>query len=285
MQIGAIARWLRRDVRPWQGDLSWATASGRGHDVVMLHGLAASHECWDGARLRLGPNMRLHLVQMRGFAGSEPSPERARGNFLKPMADELADYVRAEAQGPVSLVGHSMGGLVSLILARDHPDVLARLMVVDVPSFFSVLINPFATAPMFVGLAEAARRRYLSRDAVDLEDDLRRTVARLVTDPVEVEKIVRWGVLSDQATTADIMAEVMTSDLRPDLPKIGVPTDIIYAWDRAAAIGQRGLDQTYASAYAGLPEHRLLRVDAARHYIMLDQPDAFYRAMRAWLQR
>ena len=67
-------------------------------------------------------------------------------NFLKPMADALAAYIRTLKAGRLPVVGHSMGGLVSLILARDHADVVERLMVVDVPAFFSVLINPFATA-------------------------------------------------------------------------------------------------------------------------------------------
>ena len=67
-------------------------------------------------------------------------------NYMKPTADALAAYIRTLKVGPVAVVGHSMGGLIALMLARDHADVVERLMVVDVPAYFSVLINPFATA-------------------------------------------------------------------------------------------------------------------------------------------
>jgi pimeloyl-[acyl-carrier protein] methyl ester esterase len=262
-----------------------AKANGKGRDVLLLHGLAASRACWEGAAERLGPGVRLHTPQIRGFAGSPPSSRRQAGRFLKPMADELADYLRQSCTGPAAIVGHSMGGLVTLILARDHPDVLDRAMVVDVPSFFSVLINPFATASNVSPFAEATRRRYLKQDSVTLEQGLRRTVERLVMDPAKVDRIVDWGVTSDQETTADVMAEVMTTDLRAHLSAISVPVDVVYAWDRSAPATRIGMDQIYSTAYAGLVDGRRLRIDEARHYVMLDQPQVFYDAVKEWLAR
>jgi len=183
------------------------------------------------------------------------------------------------------VVGHSMGGIVSMILARDHPDVVDRLMVVDVPAFFSVLINPFATAKSMAGLAEASRRNYFEKSKKALEDDLRRGADKLVTDRATLERIVRWGVLSDRATTADVMAEVMVTDLRPDLAKIQAPVDVVYAWDKAGHVTKMALEQTYAASYAGLVSGRRLRIDHARHYVMFDQPEVFYTAVRDWLAR
>ena len=46
-----------------------------------------------------------------------------------------------------------------------------------------------------------------------------------------------------------------------------------------------GLDQVYASSYSGLRDGRKLRIDDARHYVMFDQPAAFYGAVEAWLVR
>jgi pimeloyl-ACP methyl ester carboxylesterase len=174
---------------------------------------------------------------------------------------------------------------VSLILARDHPDVIDRLMVVDVPAFFSVLINPFATPQSIAALAEASRRSHAEKSGKALEEDLRRATQKLVADPRHVERIVRWGVLSDRATTADVMAEVMVTDLRADLAKIQAPADIVYAWDRSGHATRVGVDQIYASTYAGLAEGRRLRIDHARHYVMFDQPEVFYHSVRDWLAR
>jgi pimeloyl-ACP methyl ester carboxylesterase len=286
MQLGSIARWLRRDAPPvWEGELFTVASEGRGRDVVFIHGLAASPECWEDAAEYLGPNMRSHLLHMRGFAGLPPSAFREPKNFLKPMADAVASYIRTLKVGPVPIVGHSMGGLVALIIARDHPDVVDRLMVVDVPAYFSVLINPFATVGTMAGLAEHSRRSYVDKTRSQLESELRRATDKLVTNPATMERIVRWGMSSDRKVTADVMAEVMLTDLRGDMAKIQAPVDVIYAWDKSGHSTRMGLDQAYASSYAGLVRGNKLRIDDARHYVMFDQPEQFYGALGDWLAR
>lgn len=284
MQIGSLSRWLKRDAVAWEGAMFTVSVEGAGRDVVFVHGLAASPETWEEAG-ELLPGVRAHAIHMRGFAGLAPSAFRDPMNFLKPMADALAGYIRTLKAGPVAVVGHSMGGIVGLILARDHADVVDRLMVVDVPAYFSVLINPFATAASMAPFAQHSRRSYIERSKPDLQDDIRRTTEKLVREPAQMARIVRWGVNSDRQTTADVMAEVMVTDLRGDLQRIAAPVDVIYAWDRTTPASKLGLDQVYASSYAGLRDGRRLRIDDARHYVMFDQPAAFYGAVEAWLKR
>lgn len=285
MQLGSLARWLKKDAPTWEGESFTASVQGRGRDVIFIHGLAASPECWEEAAERLGPQVRGHYLHMRGFAGLAPSAFREPMNFLKPMADAIASYIRTLKAGPVPVIGHSMGGLVSLILARDHADVVDRLKVVDVPAFFSVLINPFASSGAMAGLAQHSRRSYFDKSKLQLQEELYRTTEKLVTDPDSVERIVHWGMTSDRGTIADVMAEVMVTDLRGDMQKIEAPVDVIYAWDKSGHNSKMGIDQVYASSYAGLAQGRRLRIDDARHYVMLDQPDVFYGAVRDWLAR
>jgi pimeloyl-ACP methyl ester carboxylesterase len=288
MRLGSLTNWLKTEPRDWSGPLFKAHGHGPalvgGRPVLFVHGLAASPECWEGAVTHL-PGVRAELVHMRGFSGASPTMIRQPMNFLKPVADELASYIRWLDRGPVAVCGHSMGGIVSMILARDHPHLVEKLMVADVPAFFSALINPFATAAAMGSLAEASRRRYVERASAEHEDELRKSVAKLVQDPVIQERVVRWGLMSDRATTADVMAEVMVTDLRPDLARITAPTDVVYAWDRNGPVTRAGVDQFYQASYSGLADKRLVRVDNARHYLMFDQPRAFYDAVRDWLAR
>ncbi len=286
MQLGSLARWIKRDSPLWEGELFTVSVEGPkdGRDVIFVHGLAASPECWEGVVDHLS-GARSHLLHMRGFAGLPASGFREPMNFLKPMADAVAGYIRTLKAGPVAVVGHSMGGIVCLILARDHPDVVGRLMVVDVPAFFSVLINPFATAGNVAHLAEHSRRSYFEKSGKAAEEDLRRSADKLVGDPETVQRIVSWGLASDRGVTADVMAEVMVTDLRGDVARIEAPVDVIYAWDQSGHATRMGLDQAYGSSYSKLKGARLQRIDQARHYVMFDQPDIFYNAVRDWLAR
>jgi len=285
MAIASLPRWFQTDASAWECGLFKLSAYGRGQDVVLVHGLAASPDTWEGAAGGLGPDVRLHIPHLRGFAGLPPATGRDPVNFLKPTADALATYIRSRIKRPVPLAGHSMGGIVALILARDHPDLIERLLVVDVPAFFSVLINPFATRVSMSAVAEHSRRVYLERSHQRLEGELRRASIQLVTHAQQCERIVRWGLTSDRATIADVMAEVMVTDLRSDLPSIGVPVDVIYGWDLITQRPRLALGQIYAAAYAGLPRVRMVRIDNARHYVMFDQPVGFYGAMTDWLTR
>jgi pimeloyl-ACP methyl ester carboxylesterase len=146
-------------------------------------------------------------------------------------------------------------------------------------------VSSSATGSSIAPFANMARKRYVENDPKRFEDELRRATDSLVQHPIARERVVHWGLLSDRAQTADIMAEVMTTDLRSDLREIKTPVDIIYAWDRSGHATRAGLDQTYASAYANLSRRRLLRIDDARHYVMFDQPEVFYHAMKDWLAR
>ncbi len=285
MQLGSLSRWLKKDAPVFEGQLFNVSIQGRGRDVIFVHGLAASPECWEDAGELLGPDVRCHLLHMRGFAGLAPSGFREPMNFMKPMADAIAGYIRTLRAGPIAVVGHSMGGIVSLILARDHADVVERLMVVDVPAFFSVLITPFATVGSISGIAQHTRRSYAGKTKPQLLDEFRNSTPRLVSDPDKIDRIIRWGMTSDLATTADVMAEVMITDLRGDVARIEAPVDVIYAWDKAGTGSKLGLDQVYTSSYSGLVDGRKLRIDNARHYIMYDQPDVFYGTVRDWLAR
>lgn len=283
MQLGAaLARLFGRGERTYEGETFRAHAEGKGADALYIHGLAASPACWEHAASYFD-DQRLHTAHIRGFAGEAAPSGRRPGNFLKPFVDELAVYLRAHAQGRASIVGHSMGGIAALMLARDHPELVDRLVIVDVPAFFSVLITPFATGSAMAGLAEMSRRQYLDSDDKSFEEHLRRTAQTLVRDPFMLERVVHWGLLSDRRMTADVMAEVMVTDLRGDLRRIDCPTLVIYGWDKASAATRAGLDQVYASSYSGLKGHRRLRIDDARHYVMLDQPAVFYRAVREWI--
>src|SRR5665213_2925589 len=88
-------------------------------DVVLIPGLSSSRAVWDAEAKLLAPNYRLHLVQVDGFAGAPAGPN-AVGPLLAPIVEELHGYIAAEGMHPV-VVGHSLGGLLALMLADKYP--------------------------------------------------------------------------------------------------------------------------------------------------------------------
>ncbi len=121
-----------------------ATVSGpeNAPAVILIPGLASSRDVWSATVHQLDETHRVHVLNIRGFAG-EPAGANAQGPVLQPLIDEIAAYA-ADLDRP-ALIGHSIGGLISLEVAAARPDEIGRVMVIDALPFYSLLFNPAAT--------------------------------------------------------------------------------------------------------------------------------------------
>src|SRR5580704_11608041 len=87
-------------------------------DVVLIPGMASSRAVWDAEVKLLAPNYRLHLVQVNGFGGV-PAGGNATGAILPGVVEDLHVYIEAQPMHP-AVIGHSMGGLLALMLADKY---------------------------------------------------------------------------------------------------------------------------------------------------------------------
>ncbi|NIS62320.1 MAG: alpha/beta fold hydrolase [Proteobacteria bacterium] len=105
--------------------------TGKGADVVLVHGLASNVAFWySGTILPLRHQYRVTAYDLRGH-GYSGMPHS--GYTHKHMAEDLLGLADCLKLGRFHLVGHSFGGLVSLSFALRHPKRLRSLTLADVP--------------------------------------------------------------------------------------------------------------------------------------------------------
>lgn len=92
-----------------------------GLTVVFLHGYALNLDCWHFQRQAFGGLVRCVWVDQRGHGRSGRGEEGSHD--IDQLGADLAEVIEAAApEGPVVVVGHSMGGMTLLALAEQHPE-------------------------------------------------------------------------------------------------------------------------------------------------------------------
>jgi pimeloyl-ACP methyl ester carboxylesterase len=103
-----------------------------GHDggltVVLVHGLGGSHLNWDLLAPLLTPHAHVLAVDLPGFGRSEPGDRRAGVHANVAVLDRFLDQV---ADGPVVLVGNSMGGMISIFETARSPERVRGMVLLD----------------------------------------------------------------------------------------------------------------------------------------------------------
>jgi pimeloyl-ACP methyl ester carboxylesterase len=258
------------------------TVSGKGPDVVLIPGLASSAAVWNATVQHLESQYRVHLVQVAGFAGAPAGPN-ASGEVVQPTVDAIDAYVRAHNLKAPAVIGHSLGGLMGLMLAQQHPDDVAKLMIVDSLPFFSVIMGS-------TNAADAAPRAAQWRDNViaqsqeAFEQSQAQLLSVLVKSPQGYTTATNWSAKSDRSVVARALYEVMTTDVRGKLSQVKIPVTILYPWAAISGQSPEGSGRIYRDNYEPLPNKKFVRIDDSYHFIMLDQPEAFWKAVDAFLE-
>jgi esterase len=249
---------------------------GGGPPLVMLHGLSGHARTWDHAAAALSDRYHVLALDQRGHGDSEWAPQYG----LRPMAQDLLGYLDALDLPAVTLMGLSMGGLVSFVFASAHPDRVARLVIMDIgpeipPAGSANVASGLAAKDVFSSedeafeLARAANPR--PTDATlrhRVTHNLRALPDGTLTFKYDKELRRNPRVLFDH--TADELWAAWRTVSCPVLLVRGADSDVL-----AADTAQRMLAENPNVSFASIPD--------CGHSITLDRPDGLLEVVSPWL--
>jgi pimeloyl-ACP methyl ester carboxylesterase len=126
------------------GPVHYADHGGDGEPLVVLHGIGGSHLNSMAMAHRLTNQFHVYALDMLGFG---LTPLAGRRSSMLNNRRLVAGFIGQVAGAPATLVGHSMGGAIALLLAASDPQLVARLVLVDpaVGKIYTTLPAPLWT--------------------------------------------------------------------------------------------------------------------------------------------
>lgn len=109
-----------------QGPIHRRDYGGQGQTVLLVHGLGGSVANWDIVGPRLTRHGRVVAIDLPGFGLSPPGPDWSLETHVNAIV-EAAEHLGA----PVALIGNSMGGLLSEMVASTRPDLVSTLILIS----------------------------------------------------------------------------------------------------------------------------------------------------------
>jgi pimeloyl-ACP methyl ester carboxylesterase len=242
---------------------------GRGQPVILLHGWLGSWGLWQETMTYLGQYYRTYALDFWGFGESGKKLETYLVPDFVNLVDQFMDQMGID-HAPI--VGHSMGGTVSLSVAIKYPSRVEKVVIVGSPVHGSSLAFPLKLA----GIRFNAWFLFTFFP-------LFRAVMRLASPSICRDPRFPAMMDSDLSKTTlesflNSIASLRRTDLRPTLNQIDVPV-----------MGMFGNRDNIVNPYqwrplqAGVPSARVERFKDAGHFIMLDEPAPFMQKLKDFL--
>lgn len=247
---------------------------GKGKPILLIPGLSSSGDIWDETVDHLNANYECHVVTLPGFAGQ---PAIETDQFLVDMGNELIDYLKSNKLKKPAIIGHSLGGFLTLYIGSNEPALPSKLIVVDGLPFLGSLQNPAATPKDSKPMANMMRNNILNQTAEQYDAMQPMMLKSMINADEDIETSMKWGRASDKATVAQAMYELYQIDLRDDLANIKAPTLVLGAWVGYKPYGatRASTEFLYKGQFEKLEGVRIEFTDIGKHFIMWDDPEFF----------
>jgi pimeloyl-ACP methyl ester carboxylesterase len=242
---------------------------GRGKPVILLHGWLGSWGLWQETMAYLGRYYRTYALDFWGFGESGKKRETYAVQDFVTLVDQFMDRLGI-IQAP--LVGHSMGGTVSLALAIQFPHRVSKVAVVGSPIAGSSL------APLLklAGIRPIARLLFSMMGVF--------TFGMQLYSPFICSDPRFWAMMKRDLSKTTLesfllsIASLRRTDLRPLLHNVKVPVLAMYG-DRDNIVHPK----QWQPLETGVSNLRVVRWPKAKHFPMMDESVDFMDKLKEFL--
>nr|WP_309756177.1 alpha/beta hydrolase [Flavobacterium sp.] len=239
---------------------------GKGTPILLFPGFGCTGEVWNETVAELSKNHECHIFTFAGF-GNVPPIETP---WLATIKDQIITYVKTKKIKNVTLIGHSLGGTLSLWLASQETNLFKKLIIVDALPATAALMIPKYKGEI-IPYDNPQSKMMLNMDQKAFDGMNSQSTSFMCMNKEKQKTINEWMRLVDRKTYVHGYIDMLNLDLRKEISKIKIPVVILAASNPDLTTVQN----TYKAQYENLPSVKIQYAANSAHFVMYDQPEWF----------
>lgn len=256
--------------------------------LVFIPGIACGSWEWDEAVRIYQKRHAVYIVTLMGFDGLPPTPSPSLDRVDASLFQLVSSLDR-----PV-VIGHSFGGFIALRFGTEHAKLVRGIVTIDGTPVYPSLAE--STPQERIGFAAHVGAQLASLDAAGFAAGQHSTIATMVSDPAQVDRVASLTARSDPATTGAYARDFLGSDIRSQLKNLTAPLLVLapvppkpapFEGSQASLLSQAEREdsyrQYYESLFAGAPKLSVVPIARSLHFATIDQPTAVYSQISSFI--
>lgn len=250
--------------------------TGKGNPILFFPGFTCTGEVWVDLVAELSKTNECHVFTFAGF-GDVPAIEKP---WLPKIKEEITTYISDKNLKETTIIGHSLGGTLSLWLGTEKEHNLKKLIVIDALPSTGALMMPNFNSEAIV-YDNPYNKQLLEMSSENFEAMASQMASGMVLNEEKKLIIKDWIINADRETYVYGYTDLLKLDLRDALSEIKIPVTIL------GAIQPYGLEmakKTFEEQYKNLKDYKIKFAEDSAHFIMFDQPEWLLEVIKSELK-